>query len=76
MKRVVAIIVAAVILSACVSASIKPSSGEIAGIQNIAVVAIEPPPLRASSFTYSGFGISGLGGGGGRELNISLFYSE
>ena len=37
MKRVVAIIVAAAILGACVSASIKPSPGEIAGIQNIAV---------------------------------------
>ena len=74
-KLVVAIIAAAVILSACVSASIKPSPGEIAGIQNIAVVAIEPPPLRASSFTYSGPGrLTGLGGGGpGAEYLVVLF---
>ena len=74
-KLVVAIIAAAVILSACVSASIKPSPGEIAGIQNIAVVAIEPPPLRASSFTYSGPGrLTGVGGGGpGAEYLVVLF---
>ena len=77
MKRVVAIIVAAVILSACVSASIKPSPGEIAGIQNIAVVAIEPPPLRASSLPYSGTfplgSLRGLGGGLGAEYLVVLF---
>ncbi len=53
MKPAVKFLLAAVILNGCVAASIEPSPGQIAGIRNIAVVAIESPPLSAPGFSYS-----------------------
>ncbi len=53
MKPAVKFLLAAVILNGCVALSIKPSPDQIADIQKIAIVAIESPPLSASSLPYS-----------------------
>ena len=48
-------IVATAILSGCVAAEKRPSAGELAQVRNIAVIAVEPPPLDATSIPYKEF---------------------